>query len=402
MSNQQLKRSLSLPIITFYGLGTILGAGIYVLVGKIAGIAGMQAPFAFLIAAILATLTGLSYTELTARYPKSAGEAIFIQQGLNIKFISVSAGLLIVVSGMVSTATMAHGFVGYFSEFFQAPNWLVMTVIIVLLGGLAIWGIQESATVAMLITFVEVAGLLIILWSGWDNLAQLPERIPELLPTFSATTWTAILAAGFVAFYAYIGFEDMVNLAEEVKNPEKNLPKAIIYAVVGSTILYIAVSLVAVLSVSPEQLATTDAPLALVYKTNTGKSAGFISLISLFAILNGALVQIIMAARILYGMGRQKWIPALFGRIHARTQTPVFSTLLVTMVILILGLWLPILTLAKTTSFVIIVVFVLVNLSLVRIKLRHPHPEGLWQVPIAIPILGTITSAAFLIFQVIQ
>jgi len=399
MPNNQLKRSLSLSITTLYGLGTILGAGIYVLVGKIAGISGIYAPFAFVTAAILATFSGLSYAELTSRYPKSAGEAIYIQQGLNIKMISVSAGLLIVISGIVSTATMTLGFVGYLQEFVQISDWVVITLCVVCLGGLAIWGIQESAIAVTVITVIETVGLLIILWSGRDLLTQIPERLPEFIPPFDAAIWTGILAGSFVAFYAFIGFEDMVNLAEEVKNPTRNLPRAIIIALVVATILYMSVSFVAVLSATPEQLAQSDAPLALVYKNNTGSSAIFISLISLFAISNGALMQIIMGSRILYGMSRQNWLPSIFGSVHAKTKTPIFSTALVTIIILILALWLPLLTLAKATSFVIIVVFILVNLSLCRIKLKDPNPQGIFKVPYVIPLLGTITSTAFLLFQ---
>lgn len=398
----ELKRALSLAHLTFYGLGTILGAGIYVLVSKVAGLAGLYAPIAFLVAAVLAALTGMSYAELSARYPKSAGEPVYVQQGLGWRPLSVLVGWLIILTGVVSAATIANGFVGYLHVFMAAPDGLVIALLVILLGALAAWGISESVMAASLITLVEIGGLILVLFVAGGSLGDLPARLPELTPPLDGAAWHGILLGAFLAFYAFIGFEDMVNVAEEVKDPARALPLAIIIAIVISTILYLLVSLVAVLALPPAELAQSRAPLALIWERATGSAPTLISLISLFAVVNGALIQIIMAARVLYGMSREGWLHDVFGRVHPVTQTPLLSTALVTLVVLVLALWLPLVTLAKATSFVIMVVFALINLSLVRIKRRDPRPAGIRVYPAWIPLAGFLTATAFVLFQAYQ
>jgi amino acid transporter len=398
----ELRRSLSLTQITLYGLGTILGAGIYVLVGKVAGLAGLYAPVSFVVAAALAAMTGISYAELSARYPRSAGEAVYVQEGLHRRTLSVLVGFLIILTGVVSAATIANGFVGYLHVFAPVPDWLAITLLVLLLGALAAWGINESVMAASVITLVEVGGLILVLLVAGDSLGELPARLPELIPPADAGVWHGILLGAFIAFYAFIGFEDMVNVAEEVKNPTRMLPLAIIIAIVVSTILYLLVSLVAVLALPPAELAQSRAPLALIYERATGSAPVLISLISIFAVVNGALIQIIMAARVLYGMSREGWLHGAFGRVHPRTQTPLLSTMLVTLVVLILALWLPLVTLAKATSFIILVVFALINLALVRIKRREPRPNGIKVYPVWIPVAGFVSTTAFVLFQLYQ
>lgn len=398
----ELKRSLSLVQITLYGLGTILGAGIYVLVGKVAGLAGLYAPVSFVVAAALAALTGLSYAELSARYPRSAGEAVYVHEGLRMRGLPVLVGLLIILTGVVSAATIANGFVGYLHVFVPAPDWLAIALLVLLLGALAAWGINESVMAASVITLVEVGGLILVLFVAGGSLGELPARLPELIPPADAGVWHGILLGAFIAFYAFIGFEDMVNVAEEVKNPTRILPLAIVIAIVVSTVLYLLVAVVAVLALPPAELAQSRAPLALIYERATGSAPTLISLISIFAVVNGALIQIVMAARVLYGMSREGWLHSAFGKIHPGRQTPLLATVVTTAIVLCLALWLPLVTLAKATSFIILVVFALINLSLVRIKRRHPRPAGIRSYPAWIPVAGFLTATAFVLFQVYQ
>ncbi len=397
--NPELKRTLSLAQITFYGLGTILGAGIYVLVGKVAGTAGLYAPLAFVVAALLAGLTGLSYAELAARHPKSAGEAVYVQDGFRWRPLSMLVGFLIILTGIVSAATIANGFVGYLHVFIDVPDWLAITLLVLVLGALAAWGIAESVMAATAITLVEVGGLMLVLVVAGGSFADLPARLPELIPPFEVPVWQGILLGAFLAFYAFIGFEDMVNVAEEVQEPTRNLPLAILLAIGISTVLYLLVALVAVLALPPAELAASRAPLALIYERTTGSPPVLISLVSMFAVVNGALIQIIMASRVFYGMSREGWLHAVFGRVHMRTRTPLLSTALVTGLVLILALWLPIVTLAKATSSIILVVFVLINLSLVRIKRHTPHPAGIRIYPMWVPVAGFLATAGFILFQ---
>ena len=397
MTKPSLKRSISLPLLIFYGLGNILGAGIYVLVGKVAGIAGLYAPFAFLVAALVATFTAFTYAELSSRFPLSAGEAIYIENGFNRSWLSIATGFLIILGGMVSAATIAKGAVGYLNVLIPVPGPVVIVVLLVTLGAVAVWGITQSMLVAAMFTLMEIIGLLLIVWIGRDALLDLPQHLPNLLPPLQADAWSAIMIAGFLAFFAYIGFEDMVNVAEEVKNPEHNVPVGIIAALIISTLIYGLVVLVAVLSVTPTELAASDSPLALVYEQRTQQQPTLITSIGLVAVVNGALIQIVMASRVLYGMSNRGWLPELLGRVNAVTHTPIVATLIVTLSIIILALFVPLITLASITSLLLLVVFSLLNLSLLFIKKVQPARPGVKVVPHWIPIGGFLTCLGLIL-----
>jgi len=394
-----LKRSLSLPLLTFYGLGTILGAGIYVLVGKVAAHAGPYVPVAFLVAAVIAVFSALSYAELAARYPKSGGAAVYVQAGFRRQWLSVFVGFLMILTGMVSSATLVNGFVGYLHVFMDVPAWLVIAVLVLGMGALAAWGIAESVAAAALITVIELGGLIFILVVTGNHFADLPARIAEFVPSADLHVWNGIFLGAFLAFYAFIGFEDMVTVAEETKEPVRNVPRAVLLALGIATLLYILVALAAVLALPADELARTEAPFALLYTQATGKAPTVISLISLFAVVNGALIQIIMASRILYGMSREGWLHVALGRVHPKRHTPLLATALVTLAVLVLALWLPLVTLAKATSFITLVAFSLINLALLRIKRRDPRPAGMRIYPAWVPWAGFISSSAFVLYQ---
>ncbi len=354
-----------------------------------------------MVASLVAAVTALTYAEISARLPYSAGEAVYVQEGLGRRWLSVSVGLLISAAGLVSAATMVHGFVGYLQVFVQLPDWLVITALILALGAVAAWGIAEAVAAAALLTLIEVAGLVLIIAVGAENLVALPERLPDLVPTADARVWQGVFVGAFLAFFAFIGFEDMVNVAEEVKQPRRNLPLGILLALAFSTVLYLVVSLVAVMTVSPATLEASAAPLAAVYQQATGREPVLISLISLFAVTNGALIQMIMASRVLYGMSRRRWLPAWMGAVNRRTRTPLIATAVVTCVIWLLATWLPLLTLAKATSFSILIVFFLVNLALWRIKRRDPHPQGVRVFPVWVPVTGLLLTAGLVMFELL-
>lgn len=397
----ELKRGLSLWLLVFYGVGNILGAGIYVLIGKVAGNAGMYAPLSFLVASVVAAFTAFTYAELAARYPLSAGEAVYVRKGLDSPLLAVVVGLLIVLMGAVSAAAMSRGFVGYLHVLLELPDATAMTLLVVALGSLAAWGIVESVGFAALLAIVEVSGLGLVLFVAGDSLHSLPERLPALLPSADTAAWQGIMMGAFLAFYAFIGFEDMVNVAEEVRDPARNLPLAILFALLVTTLLYAAVTLVAVLSVPPEQLAKSDAPLAEIYEQATGRRPVVLSIISMLAVINGALIQIIMGSRILYGMSRQGWLPKVLGKVYGKTRTPLIATAVTTGLIWVLALWLPLIALAQATSFLVLGVFCLVNLSLWRIKRRDPHPQGLRVFPRWVPLFGLGASLSLILFQVL-
>lgn len=395
-----LRRSLSLPLITFYGLGTILGAGIYVLVGKVAGVAGMYAPVSFALAAVTAGLSAFTYMELCSRYPFAGGAAVYTQNGFGLRWLSILVGFLIVLSGLVSAATITKGFVGYFHVFFDVPDvWIIVTTVVVL-GFLAAWGIAQSVTAAAVATVIEVGGLILIVAVASPSFGALAERLPELIPPFEAMAWQGIFLGGFLAFYAFIGFDDMVGVAEEVQEPERTLPRAILLAIAISTLLYLAVTLAAVLTLPRDELSASRAPLALMFERATGASPKVMALIGLFAVINGALIQIIMAARMLYGMSREGWLPQGIGEVHAHTQTPILATALASVAVLVFALALPLVTLAKVTSFAVLAVLALISLALIRMKRAGPPASGVYTAPHWVPYASMVTALVLLGFHI--
>lgn len=394
-----LRRRLSLPLVALYGLGTTVGAGIFVLVGKVAGVAGMYAPAAFLVASLLAAVTAVSFAELSVRIPKSAGEALYVHAGLGRRWLAVLVGLLVIAAAVVSSATIVTGAAGYARTLLPVPPWLMVGALVLLLAGVAGWGIAESVTLASLVTVVEIGLLVVVIGGGAGEFATLPARLPELVPPPDGLVWVGILSGAILAFYAYLGFEDMVNLAEEVTDVQRTLPAGIFLTLVVTTLLYLALATLAVLAVPRAELAASEAPLALIFERTAGLSAPAFNLVVSFAVINGALIQIIMAARVLYGLGREGWLSPALGRVNRRTGTPLVATAVVAAVILALALAFPLTALAKIASTVTLTIFALVNLALVRIKRRDPRPAGLRVYPAAIPMIGFVVSAGFVLFQ---
>jgi amino acid transporter len=214
--------------------------------------------------------------------------------------------------------------------------------------------------------------------------------------------FTGVVLGAFLAFFAFIGFEDMVNVAEEVENPARNLPLGILIALGVSTVIYLLVVLAALTSVPVEKLAGSKAPLALVYQHVTGGSPVVIGSIGLLAVVNGALVQIIMAARIFYGMSVKGWLPRVLGTVNPRTRTPVIATVVVVVIIAGLALWFPLVDLASATSFLVLTVFGIVNLTLVVLKRRQPKAAGVLPCPMWVPMAGAAASFGLLVAQVMH
>ncbi|NIP31844.1 MAG: amino acid permease [Candidatus Dadabacteria bacterium] len=405
--DKKLKRVITLPLITFYGIGSILGAGIYVLISKISGISGMHMPVSFIVAAIVASFSAFSYAEMSSRFPKSAGEAVYVNEAFSIKWISALVGWAIVAVGIVSVATLANGIVGYTQIFINLSDSTIKLLIVSILFLISIWGVGESVIVASVITVVELIGLFLIIFFGFDSLLTIPQRLPELIPPFSISSYTTIIFGAFLSFYAYIGFEDMVNMAEEIRNPERNLPISIILVLIITTILYVLVALVAVLSLPLDQLSSSEAPFVDLIRHNSNFPVSLIGIISLVAVLNGMLIQIIMASRILFGMSKNGMAPKIFSHIYTKTMIPLKSTFFVYIVIIVSALLLPLVSLAKLTSTIILLVFASVNLSLFVVKKRDKNfPEATnnkqTRFPIIIPIIGFFLCLGFLFFQLIS
>lgn len=396
----ELKRSITLPLLTLYGLGTIIGAGIFVLIGKVAGEAGIYAPISFLVASIIAGFTAFSYAELSSRFPKSAGEAVYLEETFHLRWLSKGTGITIVAIGIISSATIANGAIGYLQIFFDLPAWMLMVILITALTILAGWGISESVTVAAVTTSIALLGLIAVILFNIESLATLPDRLPELIPPPETAIWSAIAFGAFLAFYAFLGFEDMINIAEEVKEPRRNMPASIIIALIITTIFYVLIALTAVLTMSVEQLSDSSAPLADLIGGDHAEGRLMIAAISVIAVVDGALIQIIKSSRVLYGMSRQGMLSATFGRVHAIRRTPLIATATVAALVLIIALSLPLLTLAKITSFITLVLFAVINLALWKLKLKSPtNSEAGINVPIWVPACGFLLCTLFILLQ---
>jgi amino acid transporter len=385
-------------MLTFYGVGTIVGGGFYALVGEVAGCAGMHTPIAFLVASTIALFSALSYAELSARYPYSAGESYYVMAAFRQSWLSTTVGWLVIATGVVSAATLANAFAIFLHSLVPLPTTLTIIVLVVSLAALCVWGIGESVLFAAVITVIEVGGLLFVIAVAGDNLSALPNRMGQLLPSLQLADWLGILLGGYLAFYSFVGFEDMVNVAEEVQRPQRNLPLAIMLALGLTSVLYVVVTLVAVTTVSPQDLAATGTPLSLV--VGGGRAATALSLIGLLAGINGALVQIVMASRVAYGMGRKGQGPAIFARVNRRTQTPIEATIAAAICVLLIAIVFPLVTLAKITSAVLLTVYALVNLALWTIKRRdQPAPANCPAYPDWVPAVGFSLCTLFVVFQ---
>ena len=397
-----LKRSLSLPMMVLYGLGTTIGAGIYALVGEIASVAGYFAPVSFLIASLMAGFTAISFAELCSRFPYAAGAALYVKQGFASNALSTFVGLLVIAAAVVSCAALLNGFVSYFNQFIFLERHITILLLALLLGSIAAWGIAESVAIASLITIVEIGGLLLVIAVSKGGLADIPSRWHELIPTGDFASWKGIYLGAILSFYAFIGFEDMVDVAEEVKDVRRNLPLAVLLTLGITTLIYTLLMVTAVLSLTPAELASSGTPLVHLYEHHTQGSGLVISIIGMFAIINGAMIQMIMASRVIYGMSSRGQLPGLFALIHRRTRTPLIATVMVTVMILIFALIGRLASLAEATSVIMLTIFSLVNLSLWRIKRRSPHPEGVRIYPLWIPVIGFFISSAFVLNELIN
>jgi len=371
----KLKRRVSLFGVTVYGVGNVLGAGIYALIGEVVGITGNISWLAFVLASITGALTGLSYAELSAMYPKSAAEFVYTEEAFKIRILSFLLGWIIIFSGILSAATVALGFANYLAALIGVPSIILIVIfaalLIVILSLVNFIGIKASTWTNILFTFIEASGLILIIIVGIPHLGSV-----NYLELPIGSSFTSIFSAVALIFFAYIGFEDIANIAEEVKSPAKNLPKAIIYSIIITTVLYCltAISVVSILPYS--EIASSPAPLNSVTSAVLGPIGGLImSFIALFATANTVLIMMIVTSRMMYGMARDKALPEGLSKISPKYRTPalaVLITMILTMIPLFLG---DISIVANATVFGVLITFFLVNLSLIALRRKKPDLE---------------------------
>ncbi|MCK4335424.1 MAG: amino acid permease, partial [Candidatus Aenigmarchaeota archaeon] len=310
----KLEREIGLWQAVLAGIGIILGAGIYVLIGKASALAGNAVWLSFLLSALVAVFTGLSYAELSSIFPKAGAEYVYTKHafGRRIAFI---IGWLLVISGFVFSATVSFGFAGYFESLFGFPYLLSAVVLIILLSIIIFYGMKESIWFAVIFTLIEVSGLIIIIFMGLPYLGS--------VNYFEFPSFAGIFQAAALIFFAYIGFEQITRLSEETKKPDVNIPRALLLAIAITTVLYILVALSAVSILDWHSLGQSSAPLADVASQALGPNAfALLSVIALFATANTVLLILLATSRIMYGIGKSFSPGNLFARIHSKRHTP--------------------------------------------------------------------------------
>ena len=393
-----LKKELGLFTTTFYGIGIILGAGIYVLVGKAAGLAGNSVWISFLIAALIAAFTGLSYAELSSMFPRDSGEYYYAMRSFGKKIAFVT-GYMVIVTGVIAAAAVSLGFSGYFSSLFNLDHLIYISIGLVLLFSIVNFiGIKQSAWLNVFFTVCGICGLLAIIAFGFKHIG----RVNYLESVDGAS---GVLSAAALIFFAFIGFESIVKLSEETKHAKKIIPKALILSILITMVIYVLVALSAISIVGWEKLAASNAPLADVAAAAFGSKAFLVlAITALFSTANTVLILLIATSRLVYGMSESRCLPAFLSKVHPRTLTPYYAIIAVMLLTMLFGLVGDIMLVAEATNFAVFLTFAVVNLSVIILRYKEPLLKRDFRVPLnlgrfpVLPVLGALTSI-FMIFH---
>ena len=396
-----LQPAITARMLTVFVIGDVLGAGIYALVGEVGGEVGGAIWAAFLMAGVLAMFTAASYAELVTKYPRAAGAALYVNRAWGSDFFTFVVAFAVMASGVTSAATLATAFGGdYLSEFVDLPTILVGLAFVTVISLINFRGIKESVGLNFGLTAIELCGLLLVVViglaflfdGGGDTSRALEFKEGEPVPL-------AILAGASLAFFALIGFEDSVNVAEEVRDPSRVFARALFTGLAIAGVVYMLVTVIASMAVPTDQLVESDGPLLeVVDQGPLAMSTKVFAAIALFALTNGALINLIMASRLVYGMSREGIVPKPLGRVHEGRRTPyvaiVFTASLAAALVLVGDLE----TLADTTVLLLLFVFVCVNTAVLVLR-RDPVDHDHFRAPTIVPVLGVIACVALIIHK---
>jgi amino acid transporter len=378
-----LARVLGVWSLTVYGVSVVVGAGVYVALGQVIARAGSAAPLSFLLAGLAAALTGLCYADLASRWPHAAGAALFVEKGFRSPLLGRLTGLALTLAVGVAAASIASGAVKFAAVFLPIPSWLALSALILAFTGLAAFGVRESTRFAALIGVLEIGGLLVAAAAGvW----RAPERDLAVFLPQDAAQWSGVGSGAFIAFFAFIGFEALANMGEETRDPARATPRAILGAVAISVVLYVLVSGAAIWGGG----AGHDNPLLALFE---GRAALAFALVGVLAVANGALVEIVMLARLYFGMARQGRAPAIFARVHARTRTPLAATLAAGCFVLAVALFLPFERLLVLSNMLTLAVFTAVDVAAMRVRGDPQAPPSAMRAPAFAPPMAALVCA---------
>lgn len=380
----KLKRTLSLAECIFFGVGSILGAGIYTIIGKVAGFAGNLTWLSFLIASLTALLTAFSYAELSSAYPKAGGEYVYTKKAMGRKF-GTAIGFIISLNGIISGATVAVGFGGYLVKLIDTPIVLAALAIIALIFLVNISGIRESSIVNIIFTIIEFTGLVLVIISAFPKIGS----VNLLEGTGSGEG--AVLMAASLGFFAFIGFEEIVKLAEETKNPQKTIPRALFSASAIVAVMYFIVAVSAVSALPAEKLAASSSPLSDIAEDGLGPTAGLIIvIIALFSTSNTILSNMLGSSRVIYDMAGEVKFMSVFQKVSKR-QTPYAALILILIIMSAFALIGKIEVIAMIANLFIFITFFSINLTVIMLRRSEPQKTRPFKIPLNVSNLPIIS-----------
>ncbi|MDO8213349.1 APC family permease [Conexibacter sp. CPCC 206217] len=396
-----LKKAIGRNMLLFFVVGDVLGAGIYALVGEVGGRVGGAIWTSFAVALGLAFMTAFAYAELVTKYPKAAGAALYVNKAFRAPFLTFLVAFAVMCSGITSAATLSTAFGGdYLKQFVSIPTVMAALIFIVVVALINFRGISESVKLNIVLTCIELGGLVLIaliaagaVFNGDGD----PGRALDFKSGDSVPI--SILAGAALAFYALIGFEDSVNVAEETEHPQRDYPRALFGGLIAAGVIYLTVTVLASMAVPTNTLAGSSGPLLEVAQVGPlAISTKVFAAIALFAVANGALINMIMASRLVYGMSREGIVPRFFGGVHSSRHTPLAAIVFTTSLCMLLIAIGTLEKLADTTVTLLLCVFILVNVSVLVLR-RDPVEHDHFRAPSLIPVVGAIVCAVLLTQQ---
>ncbi len=396
----KLKRTLGLTEAVFFGTGSILGAGIYAIVGKVAGFSGNMTWLSFAIASVTALMSAFSYAELSSMFPHAGGEYVYAKKAFNQK-MAIALGLIISINGIVSGATVSIGFAGYFSQLLEINLFIAALGIIGLVWLVNVSGIRQSSTVNIIFTIIEFCGLLLVIYAAFPYLGKV--NYFESPPG----GFNHVLLGAALSYFAYIGFEEIVKLSEETKKPEKNIPRALFLASSIVMIVYLVIAVCAISAIPWKELGESKHPLADIVNNELGKTGVIIiSVIALFSTTNTILSNMMGSSRVLIYLGQEnrklKWLSI----VSSKRKTPVFALILVAGLMIAFAAIGKLETVALIANFFIFITFLFVNIGVIVLRVKQADKERPYRIPLSIrnipvpSILGIVLTLLLLAYSV--
>jgi basic amino acid/polyamine antiporter, APA family len=387
-----LHRAIGPKLLLFMVIGDMLGTGIYALTGDVAGQVGGAAWLAFGGAFIVAMFTATSYLELVGKYPHAAGAALYSQRAFNSRFLTFVVGFAVMCSALTSVGAASRTFAGYFQEFAVAPYVLLVPVFIIGLALINFRGVAESVKVNVVMTCIELAGLVIVIAIGaWALSHGIGSASHAFEFNSGADPFALVVSGAGLAFFAIIGFEDSVNMVEETENPQRDFKRAFFIGITLTGVVYMLVAFFTTALVPIEVLRDSNQDLLEVVRIGAPWFPMVLfAFIAMVAVSNTSLINLMMSSRLLYGMSREKALPPVFGVVHPLRRTPWVAIIATTVIALLLASWSGVRTLGGTTALLLLCVFALVNVAVLVLR-KQTVPHAHYRAPTVCPVLGLVS-----------